>query len=106
MTPTTILTLALVIGAVLGTFSRIWASPSFSTWSKQLTVEIVGNGLTALVIPYLSALPFIGESLDISKLPPIAAGAVMYFIASGSGDFLGNIRRKLIGGNGPAKPGG
>jgi len=98
MTPTTILTIALVIGAVLGTFSRIWASPAFTTWSKQLGVEVIANALTALLIPYLSTIPLIGDSLDISKLPPIAAGAIMYFISSGSGDFLGNIRKKITGG--------
>jgi len=97
MSPATILAIALVIGAVAGTFSRLWASPAFTTWSKQAIVEVIGNGLTALVIPFLGTLPIIGDSLDISKLPPIAAGGIMYFIASGSGDFLGNLRKKFTG---------
>lgn len=97
MQPETALAIALVVGAVLGTLSRLWLTPAFVTWSKQLVVEIIGNGLAAFLIPYLGALPVIGESLDVSKLPPVAAGVVMYFIASGSGDFLGNVRKKITG---------
>jgi len=99
MSPTTILALALVIGAVLGTFSRGWASASFSSpFEKKLMIEVLGNGILALLIPYAGSIPGVGEMLDVSKLPPIPAGALMYLVASGSGDFFGNIRKKFTGG--------
>lgn len=94
MTPETTLTLSLVAGAVLGAFARLWLSPSFETWSKQLIVEVLTNGIAALLIPYLGVVI---PALDVTKLPPLAAGGVMFFIASGSGDFVGNIRRKITG---------
>lgn len=98
MTPLQWLTLALVVGAVLGTASRVWAATEFKgTFNKQFIIEVIGNGATAFLIPYAAKIPGVGAMLDISGIPPTAAGVVMFFIASGSGDFLGNIRRKIIG---------
>jgi hypothetical protein len=94
MSPTTLLMIALVVGAVAGTFSRLWASPAYDVKSRQLIVEVIGNGVAAILIPYVGTVI---PALDITKLPPVAAGAVMYFIASGSGDFLGNVRQKVSG---------
>lgn len=99
-----LLALALVLGAVLGTLSRLWAAPNIDMKSRRTLNEVVGNGLTALVIPYLSVIPVIGENLDVTKMPKIAAFVVMYFIASGSGDFLGNLRRKIIPGSNGTPP--
>lgn len=95
LSPVTVLTIALVVGAVLGTFSRLWASPAFSTFGKQFVIEVVSNGIAAVLIPQVG---FMVPALDVTQMPPIAAGAAMYFIASGSGDFVGNIRKKFTGG--------
>lgn len=95
MEPTTVLTLALVAGAVLGTFARLWMSPAFATWSKELVIEVASNGVAAVLIPHLGSVV---TGLDVTGLPPLAAGAAMFFIASGSGDFVGNIRKKITGG--------
>ena len=106
LSPTTWMAIALVLGAVAGTFSRLWASPSFDVFGRQLITELIGNGVAALLIPYVGSII---PALDVTKLPPVAAGAVMYFIASGSGDFLGNVRHKVgamtgIGNNAPPSP--
>lgn len=96
MQPSTVLAIALVVGAVLGTFVRVWTSPTFATWSKQLVVEIIGNGLVALLIPYAAKLPGFNVVLpELDKLPPIPAGVIMFFVATGSGDFFGNLRKKI-----------
>lgn len=101
LSPITILTIALVVGAALGAFSRMWASPAFATTGKQLVVEVITNAIAAVLIPHLGAVI---PALDLAKLPPLAAGAVMFFIASGSGDFVGNIRRKITGEAPPTPP--
>ena len=101
LSPGTITAIALVIGAVAGTFSRLWVSPTVDLWSRQLIVEVVGNGVAALLIPYVGTLI---PALDITKLPPIASFAMMYFIASGSGDFLGNVRKKVTDMTGVGSP--
>lgn len=94
LSPTTVLTIALVAGAVLGAFLRLWVSPAFTALSKQLITEVAFNGLAAVLIPHAGAII---PGLDVTKLPPLAAFAVMAFIASGSGDFVGNIRRLFSG---------
>jgi len=94
LSPTTTLTIALVLGAVLGAFFRLWVSPAFVTFSKQLVTEIAFNGLAAVLIPHAGAII---PGLDVTSLPPLAAFAVMAFIASGSGDFVGNIRKLFSG---------
>ena len=100
MQPTTVLAIALVVGAVLGTFVRLWTTPAFETWSKQLIVEIISNGAVALIIPYAAKIPGVGAVLpDLGMLPPVPAGVVMFFFASGSGDFFHNLRKKITGGS-------
>ena len=96
MQPPDVLTLALVTGAVLGTVARLWLSPAFTTiLGKQFIVEVVSNGILAVLIPYAgTAIP----GLDVTKLPPLAAGAGMFMIAGGAGDFFGNLRKKVTGG--------
>jgi hypothetical protein len=89
------LTLALVAGAVLGTAARLWLSPAFETFSKQFIVEVVSNGILAILIPHAGAVI---PGLDVTKLPPLAAGAGMFLIAGGAGDFFGNLRKKITGG--------
>lgn len=101
LTPSGWHTIALVLGAILGTFSRLWATPSFDIFSRQLVVELIGNGVAAILIPYVGV---VFPSFDITKMPAIANFAVMYFIASGSGDFLGNVRRKVAELTGGATP--
>jgi peptidoglycan/LPS O-acetylase OafA/YrhL len=99
--------IALLLGALLGTWSRLYFKPGPTTLDKSAVTELIANGLTAVIIPYLSTIPGVGQYLDVSKLPLIAAFVLMYFIASGSGDFLGNIRRKILGvipGNEPQRP--
>lgn len=99
MQPTTVLAIALVVGAVLGTFVRLWTSPAFTTWSKQLAVEVISNGAVALLIPYAAKIPGVGAVIpDLSLLPPVPAGVVLFFFAAGSGDFFGNLRKKITGG--------
>jgi len=100
MQPTTVLAIALVVGAVLGTFVRLWTTPAFETWSKQLIVEVLSNGAVAVLIPYAAKIPGVGAVLpDLSLLPPVPAGVVMFFFASGSGDFFSNLRKKITGGS-------
>lgn len=101
MDPTTVLTVALVAGAVLGTFARLWVSPAFATWSKELVIEVASNGVAAVLIPHLGSVV---SGLDVTAMPPLAAGAAMFFISSGSGDFVGNIRRKITGEPPPVPP--
>jgi hypothetical protein len=94
LSPTAVLTIALVLGAVLGAFFRLWVSPAYTALSKQLVTEVVTNGIAAVLIPHLGAVI---PGLDVTKLPALAAFGVMFFIASGSGDFVGNIKRLLSG---------
>lgn len=99
MQPQTVLAIALVVGAVLGTLFRIWASPTFQgLFNKQLAIEAISNGAVALVIPYAAALPILsGIFPDMTTLKPIPGGAIMFFVAMGSGDWFGNIRKKIGG---------
>lgn len=99
MQPTTVLAIALVAGAVLGTLFRIWASPTFQgVFNKQLAIEAISNGAVALLIPYAATLPVLGGVFpDMATLKPIPGGAIMFFVAMGSGDWFGNIRRKIAG---------
>lgn len=99
MQPTTVLAIALVAGAVLGTLFRIWASPSFQgVFNKQLAIEAISNGVVALLIPYAATLPILGGVFpDMGTLKPVPGGAIMFFIAMGSGDWFGNIRKKIGG---------
>ena len=95
MQPHDALTLALVTGAVLGTAVRLWLSPAFTTFGKQFIVEVLSNGILAVLIPYAG---MVIPGLDVTKLPALAAGAGMFLIAGGSGDFFGNLRKKVTGG--------
>lgn len=99
MQPQTALAIALVVGAVLGTLFRIWASPAFQgTFNKQLFIEAISNGVVALLIPYAAMLPVLnGVFPDMGALKPIPGGAIMFFVAMGSGDWFGNIRKKIAG---------
>jgi hypothetical protein len=88
------LALTFVAGAVLGTVARLWLSPAFTTFGKQFVVEVMSNGILAVLVPYAGTVI---PGLDVTKLPPLAAGAGMFLIASGSGDFFGNLRKKITG---------
>lgn len=94
---TRLMVIALVVGAVVGTIFRIWASPAFQgVFNKQLAIEAVSNGIVAAIIPYASKLPLLSSVFpDMTTFPPLPAGAIMFFVASGSGDWFGNLKRKL-----------
>lgn len=106
MSPLTQLTIALVIGALVGSFCRVWASPSFDTWSKRLAVEVFSNGVAGLLLPYVGRIEFLRALLpvDLSALPPVAAGAGMFFVALATGDFVPNLLKRFGMFGGSDKP--
>lgn len=96
---TRVMVIALVVGAVVGTIFRIWASPAFQgTFNKQLAIEAISNGVVAALIPYASKIPVLSAIFpDMTTFPAIPAGAIMFFVASGSGDWFTNLKKKISG---------
>ncbi len=77
-----------VFGA-LGTFFRVWLSPTLESNSRRMVVETVCGGVAGFVVPYFGAF-FAGAfgmtAEQIGSVPPIIKAGLM-LLAAYTGSF-------------------